>query len=319
MPYSSNNLHKDLILKYSSTYPEYGYTKLARVIIEEEKLDYSVESFRRAISHVLQKDEHPKSFIPKVLLFDIETSPMLCYSWGLFKPMLHHDNIVEDWNIICWSAKWLYHDKVFGDVLTPKEAVRRDDKRITKSLWKVLNEADIIIGHNGQRFDLRKSNARFLVHQLPPPLPYQIIDTLKESRRHFGHSSHRLDYLGQLLVNKEKVETDFSLWKRCMDGDDEALSYMHKYCDQDVLLLEEVYMEIRPWIKQHPNFAVHTDADEKCCPSCGSTDLTYEGYYATPANKYNAFRCNNCLAVGRERKTSLNKVIKDVLLTTTAR
>jgi hypothetical protein len=56
MPYSDNNHHKNLILKYYSLYPDYGYAKLARTIIEEENLELSVEGFRRAVALTLKNE-----------------------------------------------------------------------------------------------------------------------------------------------------------------------------------------------------------------------------------------------------------------------
>ena len=34
-----------------------------------------------------------------------------------------------------------------GDVLTPEEIVKEDDCRIVKSLWNLINEADIVVAH----------------------------------------------------------------------------------------------------------------------------------------------------------------------------
>ena len=36
------------------------------------------------------------------------------------------------------------------------------NKRVLKSIWNLLDEADIVIGHNGDRFDLRKLRWRFI-------------------------------------------------------------------------------------------------------------------------------------------------------------
>ena len=133
--------------------------------------------------------------VPKILVFDIETSFMENYTWGTFKQDIAINQIKNDWNMICWSAKWLFSDEVIHDRLTGKESRRKDDKRITKSLWKLLDEADIVIAHNGDAFDIKKANARFLYHDLELPSPYRSIDTLKIARRNFKITSNKLDYL----------------------------------------------------------------------------------------------------------------------------
>jgi hypothetical protein len=168
------------------------------------------------------------------------------------------------------------------------------------SIWDLVEVADIIIGLNVDRFDKRKLNTRFILNGFPPPLPYQTIDTLTIAQRQFSFSSNRLDYLGQLIRNRGKLETDFGLWIRCKAGDKDALTEMSKYNQEDVNLLEEVYLYLRPWIKSHPNVGVLMDAVEPCCPNCGSFNIEMTGsYYTTPANQYRAVRCGDCGAPNR--------------------
>lgn len=239
---------------------------------------------------------------PKILLLDMETSFMEVRVWGLYKQRIPHTNVINDWFFLSWSAKWLYSAEIMSDVLTPKEAVNKNDKRICESLWELINSADVIIGHNATRFDLPKINTRFYVNGLKPPMPYQTIDTLRVAQRNFSFSSNRLDYLGRLMLNQGKIKTDYELWVRCAEGDKDALTEMETYNKQDVKLLEEVYCELRPWIKSHPNLGLIMDADKPCCPNCGSFEFEEgEGYYTTPQNRYIAVRCKSCGATNRLR------------------
>lgn len=230
----------------------------------------------------------------KILLFDIETTPMEVYVWGLFgNKYIGYENIIEDWNVLSWSAKWLFDSDVMSDIQTPKEAKNRDDKRVLKGIWDLLNQADIVIAHNGDKFDIKKLNTRFHLNGYLPPSPYQAIDTLKVSRKHFSFSSNRLDYLGQIMTNKGKISTNFQLWTDCLKGDSKALSNMLEYNEEDVRLLEEVYVELRPWIKSHPNVGIYMDGSN--CPTCGGDDVEPNGhYYTTPSNMYESHRCNEC-------------------------
>ena len=88
---------------------------------------------------------------------------------------------------------------------------------------EILDEADIIIAHNGDRFDLRKIKARFLSNGIMPPMPYKTIDTLKVARKEFALTSNKQDYITKLLGVQEKLDTDFQLWVDCMDGYIDAL------------------------------------------------------------------------------------------------
>jgi len=246
--------------------------------------------------------------IPNILLFDIETLPMQVRVWGLYKQRIPIDNIVKDWIVLSWAAKWLCDSKIETDILTPEECLDRDDERIIKGIWKLIDKADIVIAHNGKRFDIRKLNSRFIMHGLPKPSPYQVIDTLEHSRKNFAFSSHKLDWLGQLVRNEGKIDTDYELWKRCEAGEPEALVEMLKYNIEDVYLLEEVYLWMRGWMNSHPNMNMYVETNDAVCPNCGHGNLDYNGYYYTPAGKYQAFRCRYCGAIGRQRSTVYGKI-----------
>ena len=250
--------------------------------------------------------------LPKVLVFDIETSPLKAFVWqkSVWKANIGSEQILSEWFMLCWSAKWLFSDEILSEKLTGKEAINEDDSRIVKSLWKLLDEADIIIAHNGQSFDVPNMNTRFVVHGLPPTSPYQTIDTCLVARKQFGFTHNSLNGLAKIFGFDVKLETDFDLWKRCVDGDDKALAYMEKYNRHDVELLEDVYMKLRPWIKGHPNLGLYVETDEVVCPNCGNTEIAWtDKYYYTSTGKYRTFRCK-CGAFGRSRKTSLSKEVK---------
>lgn len=247
--------------------------------------------------------------LPKVLIFDIETSPLKAFVWqkSIWKANVGADQILSEWFMLCWSAKWLFSDKVMSDRLTGRESKDEDDSRIVKSLWKLLDEADIVIAHNGDSFDVPNMNTRFVVHNIPPTSPYQTIDTRLVAKRQFGFTHNSLNGLAKVFGFNVKIETNFDLWKRCIDGDDKALAYMEEYNIHDVELLEEVYMKLRPWIKGHPNLGLYVETDRPVCPNCGNTDIKWtEKYYYTQTGKYRTFRCK-CGAFGRARKTSLDK------------
>lgn len=241
----------------------------------------------------------------RILLFDIETLPMVFLGWDLFRPVFSYKNILEHGCTLSWAAKWLFDDQVYSDILTPKEAVAQNDERIVKSLWKLLDEADIIIGHNAAKFDVRKMNARFLYHGLPPPSVYQIIDTKVAAKKVMYFPSNSQGYITSFLELQEKLETDFELWKRCRVGNKDALKEMHTYNIQDIAGLEEMYVTLRPWIPNHPNLSVYMTTEEAHCPKCQSKMLKFGGLYATPANLYRSFRCDNCGTIGRSSNSVL--------------
>jgi hypothetical protein len=246
----------------------------------------------------------------KILILDIETAPLLAFCWGIWEQNINYQQIQSDWFIFTWSAKWLFEEKVYSAKLTSKEAINQDDKRIILSIWNMLNEADIVITHNGDKFDIKKLNTRFLVHNMNPPLPYISIDTLKHNKKQFSHTSNKLDYINASLGVPRKMEHEgFKMWEKCYRGDTEALKSMEKYNVQDVLILEDLYLRIRQWIKPHPNLSLHiTDEKVERCPTCTSSRIkTEKKTYFTKTARYGLFRCLDCGAVGRERKTMISK------------
>jgi len=248
---------------------------------------------------------------PKVLVFDIETLPLIVRAWGTGKQYISHESIIHDYVILSWSAKWLMSPDTMADILTPTEAIQRDDKRIVQKMWNLLDKADVVIYQNGDRFDRPKLNSRFLYHGFPPPSPSASIDTLKASQAAFGMSSNRLDYLTYYVGLPRKVHTDYQLWIDCEAGKKQALRDMLSYNKNDIWILEDYYLKIRAWIPNHPNFSAYThkyvdiDAGEHSCPICRHVinEASLTKHYRTPLGyTYRSFRCSHCGANGRKNE-----------------
>lgn len=232
---------------------------------------------------------------PKVLLFDIESSPIIGAMWGLFE-----QNAVwveQDWKLLSFSYKWLGQKKVHHHSLNEYSGYAKnkmDDKKLVADLWKIIDEADIIIGHNGDRFDLRKSNAKFLEHKMPVPSSYKTVDTLKIARKYFYLTSNKLDYLADILGIGRKMQTGgYKLWKSCMEGDEKAWRKMNKYCNMDVKLLEAVYLELRKWHTSHPDINLYTGERGKC-KQCQSPKLQKRGFEYLKVKVFQRLVCLDC-------------------------
>jgi len=169
------------------------------------------------------------------------------------------------------------------------------------------------------KFDVRKLNTRFLLNGLPPPMPFQSIDTLVHAKRYFSFSSYKLDYMSKLLGGERKIKTSFDLWIRCVNGDNSALLEMEKYNRQDIVATEDLYMKLRPWLKASPNMGIYVETVKTVCPNCGSNDLEWKGHYYTQAGRFNSFRCNSCTAIGRSRYADLTKEDRKELVRSIAR
>jgi len=280
---------------------------------------------RRYVRRVLnpirrgQQASSVKIKLPKILLFDIETLPMSVYVWFLGKQRIHPQNITDEWSVVSWSAKWLFEPEVMSQVVTAKEAIKRQDSSILQGIWDLLDQADIVVAQNGDRFDIRKLNTRFLKYGYIPPSSYQSIDTLKVMQRYFSLPSYKLDYVAKFLGFRPKKSTDFSLWKDCLMGKEEALNFMVEYNRNDVMMLEDLYLKIRGWIKSHPNCALYMETVDSVCANCGSNNIEEIGRYYTQAGRYASFRCLDCGAMCRSRYADLDKEERRALLASSAK
>lgn len=238
---------------------------------------------------------------PKILLLDIETAPNVILAWGVYEQ--NALKLVRPWYILCFAYKWIGEKtqvKSLPDYSLYKKD-RENDKSLVEDLHKLLDEADIVIAHNGDMFDLKKINARMIYHGLTPPSPYKTIDTLKIARQSFSFTSNRLNDLGVFLSLGEKLETGgFKLWEGCMAGDMQSWKKMTSYNANDVILLEKVYLKLRAWPKTHPNMGVFTE--KIVCSHCGSRETQSRGFAFQKTLKYKRFQCMSCGGWSRDFK-----------------
>jgi len=248
---------------------------------------------------------------PKILLFDIETSQTIFKAWRTGKQYLGWKQIKEPSFIISWAAKWLFDPDSLGGSVTRQEAIGRDDARVVKSIYKLLNRADFVITHNGDKFDIKKLNWKFLLYDLVPNNRYKSLDTLKKCKAVFGCDSYAMDYLAQSLGYDGKHETGIELWDGVEAGDKKSIAKMLAYNINDVYMLEDLYLRTRGWMKTHPNFAIFADMyqdlqpGEYVCPRCLQSiyRTKFTRVWTTPAGyKYKSCNCPHCGAVLRRTK-----------------
>jgi len=165
-------------------------------------------------------------------------------------------------------------------------------RRCLNNLLEYLNEADEIVAHNGDRFDLPWIRGRAIKFGISVPPTLITVDTCKLARSLFNLNSNKLDYLARYLKVGGKIDTGgFQLWKDCLNGDAKALAKMDTYCQNDVKILEELYLILRPYIHSHPNLSLYMDTDKLVCPNCGSSKLKWGYKYRTLTNQYKSARC----------------------------
>lgn len=237
----------------------------------------------------------------RILILDIETAPNIAYVWRFFKENVGAKQVIENSYMLSFAAKWLGEEKVYYEDLSNQHEI--DMLRVLASL---LDDADIVVAHNGDGFDLPHIQGRFLLHGIRPPSPYKQVDTVKVARKEFNFPSNSLEYLTNVLdlpVKKggHKKFPGFELWLGVLRNDPEAWAEMKEYNIDDIRALECLYLKFLPFMRFHPNVGVYEDNENPVCPKCGSVHIQYRGYAHTNIGRYHRFQCNDCGGWGRSR------------------
>lgn len=245
---------------------------------------------------------------PKILFIDIETAPDLAYIWGIFNENIGINQIKENSEVMCFSASW------YGDKNVQYYSKWVDGKAtMVDKAWYLLDEADIVVHYYGSRFDIPWLNREILLKGMVPPSPFKQIDLKQAVSKRFKFTSNKLQYVSTLLGLPGKLEHEgFPLWEKCMEGDEDARKRMIEYNIQDVVLLEELYEILLPWLPDHPHRHLYNGTGD--CPRCGHDGLQDCGYAYTRLSKYLQYRCFHCGSVFRDSKRVEGVEIQDSML-----
>lgn len=230
----------------------------------------------------------------RILLLDIETAPNIAYVWGLWQQNVGIDQIANSGYVMCWSAKW------YGERDMHFNSIQGVSPRVMLcTIHKLLDQADTVVHYNGAKFDIPTLNKEFLLYGMKPPAPYRQVDLYRVVRDAFRFPSNKLDYVSRTLGLAQKIRhKGFELWVECMAKDPKAWRAMEKYNRQDVVVLEQLYDRLKPWITSHPNFGAYDD--DAVCPQCGSDRHQRRGVSITSTRRYARFQCLNCGAWFRQ-------------------
>lgn len=242
---------------------------------------------------------------PRVLLFDVETRYIVFRGWNTGEQYVGHDQIVEGQHsdIICLSYKWLGHP----EITTLDWGLKKQDSApMIEAFTKVVETADIAVGHNADRFDIRHINTQRMLHNQPPISWPTSEDTLKAIRRHFALPSYRLDYLSKLIGRKGKDRMSFPDWVDIVERKDPAaMAKMIRYNRNDVLELEAVYKRFARYLTPKANASLITNGTTTGCPRCGGRSYASRGIITLRSGRYQKRRCSACGTSYRDRKRVL--------------
>lgn len=286
---------------------------------EEDELEHTLQRIKGETYGYFEPREKPEFIIPnkpKVLFYDIETSLAKSYHFQQWKVNLSQKQKIQESHLL--SHAWAWNDgEVVGSILTQQEMLDHDPERLVLECWSLLDNCDVLVAHNGKRFDVKKVNSYFLKYGLNPPSPYKVVDTLQIAKNKFALPFNSLAYLAEFLGVEQKIDTGgIDLWIRCDKGDPEALQEMLEYNLGDVVTLRGVYNKLIGWDNNAVNMSLYDDEHDMLCPHCTSANISsLEGKYTyTVARKYSLYRCGDCGATlrGTRAEGNMNKLVRIV-------
>ena len=257
---------------------------------------------------------------PKILTLDIELIGIRADSlWGTWDQNISIPEITEDWAIISAAAKWLGNERMFyKDQRKAKDI--RDDRELVAWLCALLDEADVVIGQNIRRFDMRKIRARAVALGLKPFKEPKVIDTMEMAKGVGAFTSNKLEYLSERLTNTPKLKhanyPGKELWLALLRNEPAAWKECEAYNKRDVVATENVYLVLRPWAPRLPNLAQFYDDEHTRCPRCGSVNLQDYGTVTSNVSEYKQYVCTDCGGFSRSRFTINTKEKRRALLAT---
>jgi hypothetical protein len=250
---------------------------------------------------------------PRILMLDIETSPIMAKVWGLYDQNISLNQIEQDWYVLSYAAKWYGDDKFYYMDQRYQDPIT-NDFMLLEGIHYLLSECDYACGHNIARFDYKKLNARFIKHGLPPLKPIIMIDTLRIAKRHFAFTSNKLEYLAKFLECKNlKSEHGkfhgMEMWNQTMKGNLEAFEEMELYNKMDVTVLEEVYEKL---IKYDQTISFQSFYQNLVC-TCGSHEFKKNGQRYTRNGAFQLYTCAKCGKHSQAKENLIDKEIRKEL------
>ena len=207
----------------------------------------------------------------KILIYDIETSYNIGKFWRAgYNLNINPGDIIHERAIICISYKWLGEEQVYSLTWDKNQC----DKFLLEQFIPILDEADMIVAHNGDRYDLKFIKTRALKHNLKMLINYKQFDTLKVAKAKFMFNSNKLDYISKFLGAEGKILTEMKLWddiilRKCP----KAMIEMLTYCEEDVRQLEIVYNALVSWENPKFHIGVMNGGTKQTSPITGNVNI----------------------------------------------
>jgi hypothetical protein len=274
-------------------------------------------------------DEIQRESRARVLTIDIETQRAIVETWQTYKPFITIDNIIVDARVLCFAAKWRGKDKIifkscWKDPVTVHGEVpdvAAEYFKMMQSAWELLDQADILVTYNGDRFDWQWLEREFTRLGLGKPLPYKSCDLMKVNKKWFraGQLSMKLDWSLRKMLGTQKVpHGGVDLWHDIRYGTPtehrSACKTMREYNIGDTVKTADLFETWLPYTGL--NMALFGSSDDGLlhCTKCDSTKVRKEHgkFHRTNGYAYQLYRCDVCGAASRGKRYKITTELRPV-------
>lgn len=141
------------------------------------------------------------------------------------------------------------------------DTTRSCDAPLCRDLYKILQKYDIIVAHNGARFDVPFMMARFLKWGIKWQQP-KIVDPVRLSRRYLKLGSNSLKSVTHHFGIDGKTECLGDEWMEAKfdrgRNNKKAMDYVVDHCVADVDILEKITLKLKHLAPKISNFGSDT-------------------------------------------------------------
>lgn len=292
---------------FGDTYYEYKVRSfLKKIEMEVDDVTFPASN-KKVLSESVESILHKENV--NILYFDIETSPCLSYHFNHWDVSIRQEHKVKESHLL--TVSWAFNDEpVQGFKLNPSDIKDGDDLTLVVNMMEAIEKADIMVGYNSKKFDIKYLNTRAIFYGIPPVTTTKHIDLYEQVKKSFKFPSNSMGNVSNYLGLEGKLETEgWSLWRRCMEywnipECEKALDDMLKYNKQDIEATRDLHKRMMGWLKQTPNIGaiknIKSGVNTMRCAKCSSDDVVALNKLTfTNVKGWEMYRCNSCGGVSR--------------------
>lgn len=231
-----------------------------------------------------------------ILILDLEripawTKPLPVWDMkSLMNRRLGPDDIAEWGRTICFAYRWGFT----GPIQFAAEWQEGGRAAYLDTMQAVLEQADILSGHNSEQFDHKHLAGDLFMERNVVVPKIKHIDTLKLARQNANWENNQLVTLTKRLGIPTKTDSyRISVAMAAVSGDPKAQARIRRYNIGDVRASTGMLKKFLPLSGVNLGLFAE-DPTLPACPKCQSRKLQRRGVAVKAALRYPRYQCQSC-------------------------